>query len=557
MDKNINNYIIFIYIMKKFSIRNNLVLHAKTTTLQEPSFFLRTNKKIPFQFAKPPVTNALAAKPLVAKPPVTNHLVAKTLMPPNSLKQTYSVVLLNYARPQNIPLVLKSLIESEFITDIIISNGNLKTAIKYAHPKVLIFDDSSINESHGLDRRFLRMLDCKSENVIVIDDDIIIEKSNLTKVLREYEKDTRRIVGIFGRTVGSAQNNFNYIGKNVFEEVPIVLTKLLICKRTLADLFFYCKPLVEPVYKKGVPYGNGEDIFFSFITSLYYNKPNYAVRNIVIKDLGDDAVAVCKHANHGSYRSNLCKFLFSNEALFKNHVKEFKSPLLEEKEIKIEILKENNMPNRDQVSSFNSSAYWDGRYKKGGNSGAGSYNALAQFKAFIINKFIKDNNVQSLIDFGVGDGNQLSLLDTSKIMYYGVDISPTAITKCKQLFHTNKTKQFFVTKDFPKTILADLVMSCDVLYHLIENSVYYTYLHELFNRSTQFVIIYARDEDLNHAVHVKFRKFTDYIKQTFPNFKLIQHIPNKFPQLEIGQNNNTTSPSDFYVYKKQVLLSEQ
>jgi hypothetical protein len=157
----------------------------------------------------------------------------------------------------------------------------------------------------------------------------------------------------------------------------------------------------------------------------------------------------------------------------------------------------------------------------------------------------------------VGDGNQLSLLDTSKIMYYGVDISPTAITKCKELFHTNKTKRFFVTKDFPKTILADLVMSCDVLYHLIENSVYYTYLHELFNRSTQFVIIYARDEDLNHAAHVRFRKFTDYIKQTFPSFQLIQHIPNKFPQLEIGQNNNATSPSDFYVYKKQVLLSEQ
>ena len=148
--------------MKKFSIRNNLVLHTKTTTLQqsqEQHYFVRTNKIIPFQFSTPSTPN-----PLLAKLSATQRFVANTSL--QQLKHTYSVVLLNYARPQNIPLVLKSLIESEFITDIIISNGNLKTAIQYTHPKVLIFDDSSLNALHGLDLRFLRMLDCKSENVI-------------------------------------------------------------------------------------------------------------------------------------------------------------------------------------------------------------------------------------------------------------------------------------------------------------------------------------------------------------------------------------------------------
>jgi len=43
--------------------------------------------------------------------------------------------------------------------------------------------------------------------------------------------------------------------------------------------------------------------------------------------------------------------------------------------------------------SFNSSEYWDNRYKNGGNSGQGSYNALAKFKASVINDFIENNKI--------------------------------------------------------------------------------------------------------------------------------------------------------------------
>ena len=50
--------------------------------------------------------------------------------------------------------------------------------------------------------------------------------------------------------------------------------------------------------------------------------------------------------------------------------------------------------------------------------------------------------------------------------------------------------------------------------------------------------------------HVKFRKFTNYINQHLQNWKLIKHIPNKYPQLKIGHNNNNTSPSDFYIFEK-------
>ena len=200
--------------------------------------------------------------------------------------------------------------------------------------------------------------------------------------------------------------------------------------------------------------------------------------------------------------------------------------------------------------AFNSSKYWEDRYKNGGNSGQGSYNALAKFKASVINDFIENNKIQSLLDYGVGDGNQLALINTSRLMYYGIDISQTVIQKCKDLYKNDLNKKFLVTSEFDKNIQVELVLSCDVLYHLIEESVYLNYIKSLFDSSSKYVIIYARDENLNHATHVKFRKFTDYISQSFKEFKLIKHIPNKFPQNPIGHDNHITSPSDFYIYEK-------
>lgn len=198
-----------------------------------------------------------------------------------------------------------------------------------------------------------------------------------------------------------------------------------------------------------------------------------------------------------------------------------------------------------------SEQYWNYRYNSGGNSGAGSYGKLAQFKADIINNFVKENNIKSMLDFGVGDGNQLSLLKVSK--YIGLDISQNVIVKCKNKYSNDINKSFYLCDEYNKTLdnKIDLSISCDVLYHLIEDGIYREYLFNLFKYSDKYVIIYARNENYNHTTHVKFRKFTDYIQKEFPKWELIKHIPNKYPQLPIGSNNENTSPSDFYIYRKR------
>lgn len=205
---------------------------------------------------------------------------------------------------------------------------------------------------------------------------------------------------------------------------------------------------------------------------------------------------------------------------------------------------------------FDSKKYWNERYIKGGTSGAGSYNELSQFKADIINNFVNKNQIKSIVDYGVGDGNQLKLINTENLIYTGIDVSEFIIFKCKEEFKDDKTKKFIHVDNIDNELKAELVLSCDVIYHLIEDHVYKEYMDNLFSMSEKYVIIYAKNEDLKHVTHVKFRKFSDYIKSNLPEWKLIKHIPNKYPQLVIGKDNEQTSPSDFYIYEKDdVFLS--
>lgn len=175
---------------------------------------------------------------------------------------------------------------------------------------------------------------------------------------------------------------------------------------------------------------------------------------------------------------------------------------------------------------FNSKIYWENRYKKGGHSGKGSYNEFAVFKASILNTFIKEHNITSIIDYGVGDGNQLKLLDTRDKKYIGIDVSPTVLSMCEFQFKNDKTKTFVLDTNLESNTSADLVMSCDVIYHLIEDHVYKEYMSKLFNMSNKYVIIYApnvnnRDSE---CVHVRKREFIEFVFKKYTDFNLVKRI---------------------------------
>ena len=160
-----------------------------------------------------------------------------------------------------------------------------------------------------------------------------------------------------------------------------------------------------------------------------------------------------------------------------------------------------------------SAGYWDRRYQLGSDSGAGSYGQSAAHKAEFVNRFVSDHDIDSVIEFGCGDGNQLSLADYPR--YLGFDVSPEAVRACRSRFEGDPTKSFELVEDYAGQ-RADLTLSLDVIFHLVEDHVFEDYMKLLFDAADRYVIVYAtntnRRTPLDRA-HVRHRRFTDWTAQ--------------------------------------------
>ncbi len=189
--------------------------------------------------------------------------------------------------------------------------------------------------------------------------------------------------------------------------------------------------------------------------------------------------------------------------------------------------------------------YWKERYKSGGTSGPGSYYHLAEFKAEVINAFVKEKEIKSVIEFGCGDGNQLLLAEYPG--YIGFDVSPDAILQCEKLFAMDKTKSFKLISEFSSET-APLTLSLDVIYHLLEDSVFHAYMERLFDSSIKYVIIYSSNTNRPASFHVKQRKFSTWIDKNRTAWKLVKKVPNKYPYRGVNDNENEKSIADFYIY---------
>lgn len=93
---------------------------------------------------------------------------------------------------------------------------------------------------------------------------------------------------------------------------------------------------------------------------------------------------------------------------------------------------------RQRVGFHGSARYWELNYARGGTSGPGSYYASAEAKATFLNEFVRARDVRSVIEFGCGDGNQLSLADYPS--YIGLDVSRSALNCASDASTTTRPK---------------------------------------------------------------------------------------------------------------------
>jgi hypothetical protein len=192
-----------------------------------------------------------------------------------------------------------------------------------------------------------------------------------------------------------------------------------------------------------------------------------------------------------------------------------------------------------------SASFWEQRYASGGWSGPGSYGTLGLGKAKFLNAFVQSRNIESVIEFGCGDGNQLSLASYPR--YIGLDVSQSAVELCSKRFANDESKSFFLYNgrcfaDRGGLFRADLALSLDVVYHLTEDVVFDTYMHHLFSAAQRYVIVYATNGVItDDAPHVTHREFSPWVDSNRPDWRLedVQHGPGSGPRR-----------ADFHVFRR-------
>ena len=142
------------------------------------------------------------------------------------------------------------------------------------------------------------------------------------------------------------------------------------------------------------------------------------------------------------------------------------------------------------------------------------------------------------------------------VYYLGVDISPTAVNICREKFFSDEDKVFITLDEFKKQpSSADITLSLDVIYHLINDDIYHDYMERLFSSAAKYCLIYSANIDqVTPSPHVRKRKFSTWVEENAARWELEEHIPNRYPMTADSDPNNT-SFADFYLFKRKLTLT--
>lgn len=192
-------------------------------------------------------------------------------------KEKVTVVLMNYSRPRMIreSSMMRTLLSHPNVDEVLLLHSNPATAFEFVHPKVQNIDAIQHNNEMGLSLRFYFCQMASHPWVLHLDDDMEFTTEALNELLIEYGRNSKRIVGKFGRNLTPGNSFQGYNSKSTHKATEVVLTKLMLMERDLCSAFFEYAHLVwsDVILHNGEgPLWNGEDIFMSLVANHVYGK---------------------------------------------------------------------------------------------------------------------------------------------------------------------------------------------------------------------------------------------------------------------------------------------
>jgi len=170
-------------------------------------------------------------------------------------------------------------------------------------------------------------------------------------------------------------------------------------------------------------------------------------------------------------------------------------------------------------------------------SGKGS--EITNCKNFIkfLNKFIKDNQINSLYDFGCGDCEGIKELDFKNINYYGCDISNKAINLAKKNLFNKENVEFFENNNLEIKGNYDLLLVKHVFGHWL--NVKDNGLKGLNCKSDHLITTF-----LDKNIH----KFKYIIINDHIDDRIIKFFPDNFNFKKLVFNSYNNKFNSLYIY---------
>lgn len=196
-----------------------------------------------------------------------------------------SAVVLSWRRPDNVRRIVDGWRADGLVDEAIVWNNNPDAP--FTHDWATVVNSSS---DLGLYTRFAAVALARHPAVLVQDDDLLLPSATLAGLLEAWSAQPRILHGLFGR---GARPDGSY-GRAIRGDAtaPIVLTRALVTHQRHAARFFHAAPHFADVQATSSPYGNGEDIIFSYAVRRWSGR-RHRVHDLPCEELPAD------HAIHG------------------------------------------------------------------------------------------------------------------------------------------------------------------------------------------------------------------------------------------------------------------
>ena len=208
-----------------------------------------------------------------------------------------SAVLLNWKRPANVEKIVASLLACEEVDDITVWNNNPDCA-RALPAAVRVIQSPEL----GLYTRFAAGCLARHEAVLLQDDDLLLPPGVVQVLHREARRNPQVLHGIFGRA--PTETGTYAIALDGTGRVPMVLTRALICPRIYCAKFFEHVHVFDELQRDSQPYGNGEDIIFSFVAMKLSGQLN-RIHGLPVTELPEEFAIGKRTRDHLDHRTRV------------------------------------------------------------------------------------------------------------------------------------------------------------------------------------------------------------------------------------------------------------